>query len=112
MGIRLTCFERRVLDVVLAGVVVDELVDDVRAVAVGVVDLHEGSHFCGSASSGKIASTGHSGSQAPQSATNLGPGDEINACAPPISPPTSPPRPGDLFFDTLYERETPARRVP
>src|SRR5947207_6135933 len=34
-------FQRRVLDVVLGGVLVRELVDHVRAVAVGVVDLHE-----------------------------------------------------------------------
>ena len=31
-----------------------------------------GSHFSGSASSGKIASTGHSGSQAPQSMQSTG----------------------------------------
>ena len=40
MGIRLTCFERRVLDVVLAGVLVDEGVDRL-CVGVRVVDLHE-----------------------------------------------------------------------
>src|SRR6266508_2700031 len=40
MGIRLTCFERRVLDVVLAGVLVDEGVDRLW-VRVRVVDLHE-----------------------------------------------------------------------
>src|SRR2546421_8147916 len=34
-------FERRILDVVLGGVLVRELVDHVCAVAVGVVDLHE-----------------------------------------------------------------------
>src|SRR5215203_2607976 len=33
--------ERRVLDVVLVGVLLRELVHDVEAVAVGVVDLHE-----------------------------------------------------------------------
>src|SRR5687767_11529722 len=35
-------FERKVLDVVLGGVLVDELVDHGRALAVGVVDLDEG----------------------------------------------------------------------
>src|SRR5215212_10554966 len=33
--------ERRVLHVVLVGVLLRELVDDVEALAVGVVDLHE-----------------------------------------------------------------------
>ncbi len=42
MGIRLTCFQRRALDVVLGGVRVRQLVDDAHAVPVGVVDLHEG----------------------------------------------------------------------
>jgi hypothetical protein len=57
---------------VLGGVVVDELVDDLGAVREGVVDLDEASHFWGSASSGKIASTGHSGSQAAQSMHSSG----------------------------------------
>ena len=40
MSIRLTCFERRVLDVVPGGVLVDEGVDRV-GVGIGVVDLDE-----------------------------------------------------------------------
>ena len=49
MGARPTPFllQRLVLDVVLRGVLVDELVDHVRAVAEGVVDLHEGLPFVG-----------------------------------------------------------------
>jgi hypothetical protein len=52
------------VDVVLAGVFVDEGVDRV-SVGVRVVDLRERFPLSGRASSGKIASTGHSGSQAP-----------------------------------------------
>src|SRR5215210_8354709 len=40
-------FERRVLDVVLGGVFVHELVDHVGALVVGVVDLHERLPFLG-----------------------------------------------------------------
>src|SRR5262245_29701977 len=39
---RVSGFERWVLDVVLGGVLVRQLVDDVEALAVGVVDLDEG----------------------------------------------------------------------
>src|SRR4029450_10709068 len=44
---RLSLVERRVLDVVLGGIVVHELVDHVRSLAVGVVDLHERLPFLG-----------------------------------------------------------------
>src|SRR2546422_11361271 len=41
VGTRLTCFERRVLDLVHCGVLVNERVDHVGALGEGVVDLHE-----------------------------------------------------------------------
>ena len=64
--------DRLVLDVVLVGVRVDERVDLRRRSRERVVDLTNGFHLSGSASSGKIASTGHSGSQAPQSMHSSG----------------------------------------
>ena len=49
-------------------VLVDELADLREAARFNAALIFtNGSHFSGSASSGKIASTGHSGSQAPQS---------------------------------------------
>jgi hypothetical protein len=51
--------------IVLAGVSVDEGVDLVR-VGVGVLDRHERFALVRQGVLGKIASTGHSGSQAPQ----------------------------------------------
>lgn len=58
MGIRLTCVERRVLDVVLGRVLVDERVDDVRTRRERVVDLHEGLPLVGERILREIASPG------------------------------------------------------